>query len=194
MSLSFLFKKMSLLVVYYDQHLGAGHSKRWLKQSFTAFFMAKSCKKDKESKKFEAKFSKISKKFSVWVLSTTRWLSVLQVFERKSCFFGNKTLHQCSGAQHPNAKFCCKFLAFFSFLQLFVMKMLLSLSLSLSLFPLFYLAVFFSLFYSKNVSLSLSFCCSVCLSVNPSLSHLILLKNVSASLSPFLSLSLFSEK
>ena len=58
MSLSFLFKKMSLLVVYYDQHLGAGHSKRWLKQSFTAFFMAKSCKKAKESKKFAAKFQK----------------------------------------------------------------------------------------------------------------------------------------
>ena len=34
-----------LSVVYFDQHLGAAHSKRWSKKSFSAFFVLKSLKK-----------------------------------------------------------------------------------------------------------------------------------------------------
>ena len=41
-------------VVYFNQGLGATHSKRWLKQSFSAFFVLKT----KKSKKFAAKFCK----------------------------------------------------------------------------------------------------------------------------------------
>ena len=33
------------VVVYFDQRLAAAHAKRWLKKSFSAFFMAKSFKK-----------------------------------------------------------------------------------------------------------------------------------------------------
>ena len=44
-------------VVYFNQHLGAAHSKCWSKYVFLAFFVLKSYENAK-SKKFAAKFSK----------------------------------------------------------------------------------------------------------------------------------------
>ena len=36
---------MWLIVVYFDQHLGAAHSKRWSKSSFLTFLLQKTLKK-----------------------------------------------------------------------------------------------------------------------------------------------------
>ena len=44
-------------VVYFDQHLGAAHSKHWSKYAFVTFLL-KIAKKMQKRKKFAAKFSK----------------------------------------------------------------------------------------------------------------------------------------
>ena len=44
---------------YFDQHLGAGHSRRWLKYSFFLFYTQKA-EKRKKNKKIVTKFSNLS--------------------------------------------------------------------------------------------------------------------------------------
>ena len=56
-------------VVYFDQHLGAAHSKRWLKYAFSCFGG-----KMEKSKKIEAK---LSKKNVLFEFAPRHWSRVL---------------------------------------------------------------------------------------------------------------------
>ena len=44
-----------MIAVYFDQCLGASHSKCWFKYAFSMSFFAKKLKKGRKNKKFEAK-------------------------------------------------------------------------------------------------------------------------------------------
>ena len=49
---------MEVSAVDFNQRLGAGHTKRWLKSSFSAKKAEKKAEKREKSKKFAAKFIK----------------------------------------------------------------------------------------------------------------------------------------
>ena len=86
MLVSILITTKWLCVVYFDQRLGAAHTKRWLKKSFSAYLMQKSFKNAKKS----VNLSCLGIKHSTMVLVQTS----------KNLFF---------------EEFCCKFLAFLAF-------------------------------------------------------------------------------
>ena len=83
-SLFFWGHTIGLSVVYFDQRLGAAHSKRWLKKSFSVFFMQKSLKR----KKFSTNFCK---KTGFCNFAPKRWSTVLfpknELFLLKTSFY-----------------------------------------------------------------------------------------------------------
>ena len=74
-----------MLVVNFDHHLSASHSKPWSKSAFSTFFVQKTEEKRK-SKKFEAKFSKTTGFFK---FTPEHWSMVL--FSKKHVKIYNKS-------------------------------------------------------------------------------------------------------
>ena len=70
--------KEDMCVVYFDQHLGATHSKCWSKKSFSAFLPQKPLKKQEICSKFQ-------QKTGIFKFAPERWSTVL--FSKKRFFW-----------------------------------------------------------------------------------------------------------
>ena len=97
-----LLKKL-IVVVYFNQRLGAAHSKRLWKESISTFLLQKTFKKARN-------FSKKQFFLSLDPNAGRVFYSPMKVktcfYRKKSSFFGNKPVDQHSGANLKNPVFC----------------------------------------------------------------------------------------
>ena len=98
---------LNCVVVYFDQHLGAGHSKRWSKSSFLIFFIGEKLKKQQNLTKMFFKFA------------PKRWMKNLpSKLKKTEKIFQTRPSTSALVQTYKNHffdKFCCKFVAFFPF-------------------------------------------------------------------------------